>query len=181
MKNATTFLTWLVLAIAMAISGIVYGVIVFPGEPAIIGGVFAILIGVPVLAFERGIFLPRLSQRIQKLPTVPFVVAAVVAYEVIMSVGYAIAAAGLGWVFPAVSALGANSVRRHEQGSAAGSISTAHGVGMIIGPLIGTLAYGLDPGAPYALMAVLMLLVALWPKRRRPIGPADEGPGVPPG
>ena len=92
MKNATTFLTWLVLAIAMAISGIVYGVIVFPGEPAIIGGVFAILIGVPVLAFERGIFLPRLSQRIQKLPTVPFVVAAVVAYEVIMSVGYAVAA-----------------------------------------------------------------------------------------
>lgn len=92
MKNATTFLTWLVLAIAMAISGVVYGVIAFPGEPAIIGGIFALLIGVPVLAFERGVFLPRLSQRIQKLPTVPFLVAAVVAYEVIMSIGYAVAA-----------------------------------------------------------------------------------------
>ena len=44
---------------------------------------------------------------------------------------------------------------------------------MIIGPLIGTLAYDLDPGAPYGLMAVLMVLVAIWPTRRQPPRPAS--------
>ena len=87
--------------------------------------------------------------------------------------GLRIAAAGLGWLFPAVSALAANTVRGNEQGAAAGAIGTAHGLGMIIGPLIGTLAYDLDPGAPYGLMAVLMVLVAIWPTRRQPPRPAS--------
>ena len=91
----------------------------------------------------------------------------------LLCTGYFIAAAGLGWLFPAVSALAANSVRGNEQGAAAGAIGTAHGLGMIIGPLIGTLAYDLDPGAPYGLMAVLMVLVAIWPTRRQPPRPAS--------
>ena len=50
-----------------------------------------------------------------------------------------IAAAGLGWLFPAVSALAANSVRGHEQGAAAGAIGTAHGLGMIMDAMDGIL------------------------------------------
>jgi len=34
---------------------------------------------------------------------------------------------------------------------------------MVMGPLVGTLVYDLHPGAPYLLVAVLLVLVALWP------------------
>ncbi len=77
--------------------------------------------------------------------------------------GYFVAAAGMGWVFPAVTALAANAVNANEQGATAGTVGAAHGLGMITGPLLGTLVYDLNPGAPYGLVAVLLLLAALWP------------------
>lgn len=81
-------------------------------------------------------------------------------------VGYFVAAAGMGWVFPSVTALAANSVGPHEQGATAGTIAAAHGLGMVLGPLAGTLIYETDPGAPYALVAVLLTMAALWPTRK---------------
>lgn len=85
---------------------------------------------------------------------------------------YFVAAAGMGWVFPSVSALAANAVQAHEQGAAAGTLGAAHGVGMIVGPLAGTLVYELHPGAPCVLIAVLLVLCVLWPQRLSE--PADE-------
>ncbi|MGE8691039.1 MAG: MFS transporter [Achromobacter sp.] len=81
--------------------------------------------------------------------------------------GYFVAAAGMGWVFPSVTALAANSVNANEQGATAGAVAAAHGLGMIAGPLAGTLVYDADPGAPYALIAVLLALAALWPARAK--------------
>lgn len=78
---------------------------------------------------------------------------------------YFVAAAGMGWVFPSVSALAANAVDTHEQGAAAGTLGAAHGMGMIVGPLIGTLVYELHPGAPCVLVAILLVLCVLWPMR----------------
>ncbi|WEE76019.1 MFS transporter [Comamonas testosteroni] len=80
---------------------------------------------------------------------------------------YFVAAAGMGWVFPAVTALAANSVNGNEQGATAGTVGAAHGMGMVLGPLVGTLVYDIDPGAPYALIALLLLsvLAMLWPTR----------------
>lgn len=89
--------------------------------------------------------------------------------------GYFVAAAGMGWVFPAVTALAANSVNANEQGATAGTVGAAHGLGMIAGPLAGTLVYGIDPGAPYALIAVLLAAVALWPAH--PLAPHPAAPG----
>ncbi|WP_263140248.1 MFS transporter [Pseudomonas sp. RIT-PI-AD] len=83
---------------------------------------------------------------------------------------YFVAAAGMGWVFPAVSALAVNAVHPHEQGSAAGTLSAAHGLGMIVGPLLGTLVYEVDSRAPYLLVAVLLLLAVCWPSRGTPSG-----------
>ncbi len=74
---------------------------------------------------------------------------------------YATAAFGMGWVYPSVSALAANSVRAHEQGAAAGSIAAAQGLGIILGPIAGTFAYTFDKGAPYGLIGVMLLLVSL--------------------
>jgi len=89
--------------------------------------------------------------------------------------GYFVAAAGMGWVFPSVPALAANSVQAHEQGAAAGTVAAAHGLGMIVGPLAGTLIYDIDPGAPYVLVAALLVLAALWPQRSAVMREAAHG------
>lgn len=75
---------------------------------------------------------------------------------------YGIAAFGMGWVYPSVSALAANSVERHEQGAAAGTIAAAQGLGVILGPIAGTAIYTIDNGAPYALVGAMLLVTALW-------------------
>ncbi|SDJ05199.1 Predicted arabinose efflux permease, MFS family [Pseudomonas flavescens] len=80
--------------------------------------------------------------------------------------GFFVSAAGMGWVFPSVSALAVNAVEPHEKGAAAGTLGAAHGMGMISGPLLGTLVYEFDSGAPYALIAVLLLATVLWPHRQ---------------
>ncbi len=74
-----------------------------------------------------------------------------------------IAAGGMGFVFPAFSALAANAMGPSEQGATAGSISAAQGMGAVIGPLAGTLVYALDPRLPFLAVAALLLLVGLWP------------------
>ena len=81
--------------------------------------------------------------------------------------GFFVSAAGMGWVFPSVSALAVNAVEAHEKGAAAGTLGAAHGLGMISGPLIGTLIYEVDPGAPYALIALMLLAATLWPQGER--------------
>jgi MFS family permease len=79
-----------------------------------------------------------------------------------------VAAAGMGFVFPAFSALAANAMQASEQGATAGSIGAAQGMGAVIGPLAGTLVYALDPRLPFLAVAALLLLVGLWPMPREP-------------
>ncbi|SER19355.1 MFS transporter [Sphingobium sp. YR768] len=76
--------------------------------------------------------------------------------------GYAVAAFGMGWVFPSVSAMAANAVQPHEQGATAGTVAAAQGLGVVLGPIAGTTLYTIDNGAPYAVVALLLLLVGLW-------------------
>jgi len=79
---------------------------------------------------------------------------------------YFVAAAGMGFVFPSFSALAANAMHASEQGATAGSIGAAQGMGAVIGPLAGTLVYALDPRLPFLAVALLLLLVGLWPMPR---------------
>jgi MFS transporter, DHA1 family, tetracycline resistance protein len=88
---------------------------------------------------------------------------------------YFVAAAGMGWIFPAFSALAANAVQPHEQGSTAGTIGAAQGLGMVAGPLTGTLVYAAGPAVPYLLVAALLLVMALWPAAKPA---ADQGVSV---
>lgn len=76
---------------------------------------------------------------------------------------YVVAAAGMGWVYPSISALAANSVEAHEQGAVAGAVGAAQGLGAVLGPLVGTLCYQVSPGTPFGLVAVLIGLATLWP------------------
>ncbi|WP_225783924.1 MFS transporter [Xenophilus sp. Marseille-Q4582] len=74
---------------------------------------------------------------------------------------YGCAAFGMGFIFPTFQAMAANAVQAHEQGAAAGNLSAAQGLGMVLGPLIGTLVYRLAPGAPYALVGAALLTLSL--------------------
>ena len=70
--------------------------------------------------------------------------------------GYGVAAFGMGFIFPSLQAMAANAVERHELGAAAGTVSAAQGLGMVVAPLTATLLYGLGPAAPYLLIAVML-------------------------
>ncbi len=73
---------------------------------------------------------------------------------------YGVAAFGMGFVFPSFQALAADSVDAHEQGAAAGTVASVQGMGMVVGPLLGTLLYRWSPNAPYLLVGAVLLVLA---------------------
>ncbi|MHC2298392.1 adenylate/guanylate cyclase domain-containing protein [Rhizobium mongolense] len=92
MKEISPAQNWLLLTAVMAASGVAYSLVVYPDEPVIIGAVFAVFIGMPILAFERRALLRPLYRRLQKLPTAAFIISALLIYEALMNIGYALAA-----------------------------------------------------------------------------------------
>ena len=92
MRHISSRHTWLLICLSMAASGVIYGLVAFPGEPPVIGAVFAVLMGLPIIAFERGLIFRGIHRSIQKFPTVALFIASIIIYEILMSVGYAIAA-----------------------------------------------------------------------------------------
>lgn len=74
---------------------------------------------------------------------------------------YAVAAFGMGFVFPSFQALAADSVDAHEQGAAAGAVASVQGFGMVVGPMVGTLLYRVAPPLPYLLVGVLLLALSI--------------------
>jgi DHA1 family tetracycline resistance protein-like MFS transporter len=79
---------------------------------------------------------------------------------------YFVAAAGMGLVFPAFSAMAANNVQAHEQGATAGTMGAAQGCGMVAGPLVGTVLYDINPAAPYLFVGAVLVVMAMWPQRK---------------
>lgn len=74
---------------------------------------------------------------------------------------YGVSAFGMGFIFPSFQAMAANAVHATEQGAAAGNVSAAQGLGMVLGPLIGTALYTLSPIAPYAWIALSLIALTL--------------------
>lgn len=90
---------------------------------------------------------------------------------------FVLAGMGMGLVRPAVQALTADCVEAHEQGAAAGTVASMQGFAMIVGPLAGTLLYRVSPAAPYSLVVVLLLLlaVAVWRYHAREVSNRNAG------
>ncbi len=84
---------WLLITLGMALSGVLYAMVAFPGEPVIIGAVFAVFMGVPLIAFERRIFLRRLRRRVEKLPTPLFILSTLLICEILLGIGHGLAGA----------------------------------------------------------------------------------------
>jgi MFS family permease len=65
---------------------------------------------------------------------------------------------GIGFAFTGLRSAVSFAVTAQEQGAAAGLTSSVTGTGFILGPMLGTGLYGLNPTLPYALAAVVMLV-----------------------
>ncbi len=85
---------------------------------------------------------------------------------------YGVAAFGMGMIFPTFQAMAANAVGPHEQGAAAGNLAAAQGLGMVIGPLAGTLLYRVMPSIPYLLVACMLIILGLATALKRPASAA---------
>ncbi|PJJ97221.1 MFS transporter [Lysobacteraceae bacterium NML91-0213] len=83
-------------------------------------------------------------------------------------VAYAVSSFGMGFVFPSFQALAADSVGPDEQGAAQGTVASVQGFGMVVGPMLGTLLYGLSPGAPYLMVGALLALLSVAALVHRP-------------
>lgn len=90
-------------------------------------------------------------------------------------IAFGLAGLGMGLVRPSIQALTADCVEAHEQGAAAGTAASMQGFAMTMGPLVGTLLYGLSPAVPYVLVGVLLLALALMVWRRH-VSPAASQP-----
>jgi MFS family permease len=74
---------------------------------------------------------------------------------------YAVAACGMGMVFPSLQAMAANAVRTDEQGLAAGTVAAAQGLAMVVAPLASGGLYHISPSLPYLAAVVLLGLVGI--------------------
>ena len=143
-----------------------------PGAAAQAAGIALTMVGVALIFSQllvRKLQWPplRMIRTGASVGALGFVVSALAQNSPMLAAGFFICAAGMGWIFPAFAAMAANAVEASEQGATAGSIGAMQGLGVVIGPLAGTLVYSLDPRLPWLLAAGLLVLVALWPAPRR--------------
>lgn len=94
--------------------------------------------------------------------------------KVSLIIGFCVATVGLGMIFPAFQALAANAVSKAEQGAAAGTVSAAQGIGIIAGPLLSTLFYGIDPSLPFYAAVAAFVLLTLYSWKSREVVYLDE-------
>ncbi len=69
MREISPTQNWILIAIVLAASGVIYDSMFYSNQTPVIGAIFALFIGMPILAFERKVLLRTLYRRIQKLPT----------------------------------------------------------------------------------------------------------------
>ncbi len=138
-----------------------------PNAAARVAGIALTLVGVALIISQT--ILRKLQWSPQRLirygslvAAVGFGTTALAQSSWMIWVCFAVAASGMGWIYPSLSALAANSVNPGEQGVAAGTVASVQGAGVISGPIIGTLLYEVGIGLPYLLVSVLLFFGGLY-------------------
>ena len=78
-----------------------------------------------------------------------------------MTVAVALLGLGLGLAIPGVASLASLRVGPEEQGTVAGLMSACPALGFIVGPVLGTGLYQLNPVSPYWLVVAMLVPVSL--------------------
>lgn len=89
--------------------------------------------------------------------------------QLVAAAAIAVVGLGLGLGMPGASSAASLRVGAEEQGAVAGMMSACPALGYIIGPVVGTGLYSIWPLAPYVLVCVLVLplAVAVWRLSKR--------------
>lgn len=95
MREISPAENWLLIILGLGLSGILYNYLFYVNGKAIVGAIYGVAIGLPIIAFERRAIFPKLRRRIDQLTSITYILAALLAYEILMSVGYASAGAVL--------------------------------------------------------------------------------------
>jgi len=82
-----------------------------------------------------------------------------------ITLGFAVASIGFGFTRPGFTAGASLAVPLAEQGGVAGVITAANGISFVAAPAIGMALYALNPNLPFAVSAVLLVLLS-WLSRR---------------
>jgi MFS family permease len=116
------------------------------------GVLFQIIkISAPVLlricgpAFAVGLFIMAFA------PSLPF-----------LALGFGILGGAFACATPGINGSASLVVEPHEQGAAAGYLSAANTSGAILGPVVGTSLYQLQPNAPMLAGGVLMIIIGIY-------------------
>ncbi len=96
-------------------------------------------------AFSIGMFTVALA------PSIP-----------VLAIGFAFLGVALACATPGINGSTSLSVEPHEQGAAAGYLAAATVSGAILGPIVGTSLYRLQPNAPMLFGGVMMIIVSLY-------------------
>jgi DHA1 family tetracycline resistance protein-like MFS transporter len=147
-----------------------------PGDGARLAGLALTCVGAALMLSQQAVArcknvpLPRWIALGALIAGCGFAAVALVTAPAQLLACYATMALGMGLIFPNFQAMAANAVQPHEQGAAAGTLSAAQGLGMVLGPLAGTLLYRQSPALPYLLVGAGLWTLALFAfVRLRPI------------
>ena len=83
-----------------------------------------------------------------------------------ITIGFAVASLGFGFVRPGFTAGASLAVPLAEQGAVAGVITSANGISYVLAPTLGMLLYGLDHNLPFAAFAFLLVALAVFGRSR---------------
>lgn len=131
----------------------------------------ALMLSAAVALLAQGLLVQRLRWPAPRLTRAG--VAALVAGSLLLGLaaslpalylGVGLCGLGIGLAYPACMAMASLAVPAEEQGALAGLTSAVPALGSIIGPVLGTGLYQLDPQLPYLANAALLLPV-LWMTR----------------
>ncbi|WP_238376585.1 MFS transporter [Luteimonas abyssi] len=145
-----------------------------PADGARVAGLSLTAVGIGLIAAQA------LVMRLKTVPparwiaigalvaAIGFASVAAVAAQWQLLLAHAVAAFGMGFVMPSFQALAVDAVEPHERGVAAGTVASVQGMGMVAGPLLGTLLYRAAPSGPYLLVGALLLALSITAWRQRP-------------
>jgi len=82
---------WAIILIYSAGAGALFNLVMMHAGHPLIGAIYGLFIGVPMLAFTRGVFLPKIQGRLRQLPFPLYVPISIAAYAVMIVASNAVA------------------------------------------------------------------------------------------
>jgi MFS family permease len=80
----------------------------------------------------------------------------------VLALGFGLLGGAFACATPGINGSASLAVEPHEQGAAAGYLSAANTSGAIMGPLIATSLYGLQPNAPLLFGGTVMIILSIY-------------------